>query len=183
MEQIREYIKNNRRKVTVLGFMLLLVVFAFFFAKNDYFLYDITVVKVTEVVETEYYEFGKENPFYTQEVTATVMNGEHKGTVTAFENIRTTSGLSCFDLREGDSVFVTMSGDGEVDTIRNIKRDQYAVLLIGIFCLALYAVSSKQSGPVLLATVLNLAVFTAILLLRARFDIFILFIFGTVFFT
>ena len=183
MERIRSYIKNNKRKVTILGIMLFVLILGFLFAKNDYFLYDTPAVKVTEVVETEYYEFGKENPFYNQEITAMVMNGEHKGDTVQFENIRTTSGLSCFDLREGDSVFVTLNGDGEVDSIRNIKRDQYVVLLIGIFCFALFAVSSKQSGPVLLATVLNLAVFTGILFLRAQFDIFILFIFGTVFFT
>lgn len=183
MEQIRNYIKNNKRKVTILGILLVVVIMAFVFTKYDYFLYSNPIVKVTAVQETEYYEFGKENPFYNQEITAMVMNGEQKGDVVEFENIRTTSGLSCFDIREGDAVFVTLSGNGEVDSIRNIKRDQYAVLLIGIFCFVLYAVSAKQSGPVLLATVLNLAVFSGILFLRAQFNIFILFIFGTIFFT
>lgn len=183
MEQIRNYIKNNKRKVTVLGIMLVCIILAFVFTKHDYFLYSEPIVKVTDVQETEYYEFGKENPFYSQEITATVMNGELKGETVQFENIRTTSGLSCFDIRSGDAVFVTIDGAGEVNSVNNIKRDQYAVLLVGIFCLALYAVAAKQSGVVLLASVLNLAVFSLILFLRSQFNIFVLFMIGTVFFT
>lgn len=183
MEQIRAYIKNNKRKVMILGIMLIFVIIAFVFAKNDYFLYNDPIIKVTEVQETEYSEFDKDNPFYTQAITATVMNGDFKGETVQFENIRTTSGLSCFDIHEGDFVIVNMNSDGTVNSVDNFKRDHYVVLLIGIFCLALYAVSAKQSGPVLFATVLNLAVFVGILLLRSRYDIFILFIFGTILFT
>ncbi len=183
MEQIRNHIKNNRRKLLVLAIIFVVMTIAFVFTKYNYFLYDSPIVKVTEVKETEYYEFGNENPFYAQDITATVLNGDFKGETVQFENIRTTSGLSCYDIRESDSVIVNLNSDGTVNSIDNIKRDQYVVLLIGIFCIALYAISRKQSGPVLFATALNLGVFAGALFLRPQFDIFILFIFATVFFT
>lgn len=183
MEHIKEYIKNNRRKLLILGMILVIMSIAFIFTKHNYSLYESPIIKVTEVNETEYYEFGKENPFYIQEITATVMNGDLKGETVHFENRRTTSGLSCFDIRESDSVIVNLNSDGTVNSVDNIKRDHYVVLLIGIFCIALYAISTKQSGPVLFATILNLGVFVVVLLLRPQFDIFILFIFGTILFT
>ena len=85
MEHIKEYIKNNRRKLLILGMILVIMSIAFIFTKHNYSLYESPIIKVTEVNETEYYEFGKENPFYIQEITATVMNGDLKGETVHFE--------------------------------------------------------------------------------------------------
>lgn len=184
MDRIKEYIKNNRKKFIVLAVMILCSIAFLVFVKNDYFLYDTPIVRVIEVEEEEYYDFGVDAPYYRQNITAEIMNGERKGEPLYFENIRTASGLNSYDIRVGDDVFVYLSTDGTVNSVDNIKRDTYAAMLFCIFVVALYIISSAQCGKVILATVINLGLFSLILQLRSQLiNIFVLFAFGTIFFT
>lgn len=184
MEQLKKYAKSNKAKIIILLVIFSCLIGALVFVKNDYFLYSETIVKVVDIAETEYYEVNETQPSYVQNITAKVMNGENKGDFVEFENKRIYSGLMGYDITEGDDVFVTLAGDSTVQSVQGIKRDFYVVLLLAIFCFLLFLVSSKQSLLIFISTFINIGVFVLIMFFRSRFyNIFLLFILGTILFT
>ncbi|HMM06123.1 MAG TPA: YibE/F family protein [Clostridiales bacterium] len=184
MRLVKKYIKNNQLKVAILGVMLIGFMVALFFVKNDYFLYNETIVSVIEVSETEFYGFNAETPSNLQKATAIIRNGEHKDEIIEFENVQMYSRALGYDISKGNDLIVQLNDDLTVRSIDSVKRDFYVALQLGIFCLLLFAIASKQSLFILLAALINMGLFVLIVYLRSQlYNLFFLFIIGTILFT
>lgn len=178
------YFQENKAKMILLLILLILMAGILIFVKYDYFLYSETIVKVMEVTETEYTAFNEDEPRYIQNVVAEVMNGDFKGETVAFENERLFSGLNGYVIREGDALFVSLDSNLTVTAVTGMKRDFLVVLMLLVFCLLLFLISSKQSLLIFLSTFINIGIFALVIYLRFRlWNIFLLFIVATVLFT
>lgn len=184
MIPIKRYIQKNKSKTILMLALLACMIGILIFVKYDYFLYSETIVKVTEVTETEYYSFNEEQTRYHQSITAEVMNGSQKGEIVTFENERLFSGLNGYDIREGDAVFVSLGSDLTVTAVTGLKRDFLVALMLAVFCFLLFLISAKQSLLIFLSTFINIGVFALVVYLRFRlWNLFLLFIIATILFT
>lgn len=184
MEYIKNYLKNNKIKSIVLLLMLVGLFCGWLLIKNDASLYTTPVAEIESITETEEYRNYEDIPIHIQQVTAVIRSHEFKGQTITFENDYTDSTLKGFPLKEGDSVFVTLDGNGEFRSLIGLKRDDQVFLMFAIFLLLLFWVASKQSLLIGLAALINLGIFLLIVKLQATlFHVFPMFLLGSVLFT
>lgn len=74
---------------------------------------------------------GTEERYYTQEITALILNGAHKGEEVTLSNEYTSSQVQTQKYHKGDTVLLNGSKDRPGRTIRSVKRDVYLVILGG----------------------------------------------------
>jgi uncharacterized membrane protein len=162
-------IKNMPRWVLVLSILSALCFAAsvVFVHHNESFYEDpiAKIIKTTEVDQAESTDMhGNKDQLFTQQILAELKNGEYKGQKIHLTNEYSSSGAYDQKYHPGNKVFVSIDGDtGEnkelTGTIKDVKRDQYLVLVAWIFIFILLAVGGKQG----LFSVISLAV-NAILL-------------------
>ncbi|HMM05953.1 MAG TPA: YibE/F family protein [Clostridiales bacterium] len=168
MEQAT-YLHNRffKRKLLLILFSLILLMMIVFFCAHNFYLYQQTIVKVTDV-ETAYTatEIGpnqEKEAYYHQSIEAVVKNGPEKGATVSMENSYAASGIKGEKYSKGDCLFVTLAENNGTfsATVTGVKRDVYFCLLLGILALSLLLTSSRQGFLTLVSIVVNVALFTA----------------------
>ncbi|CDM68221.1 putative membrane protein [Clostridium bornimense] len=163
---IKDYIDNHKKeKIKYLSIIIIsLMIISFFY--NNYFLYDTEIAKINSIDEVfEGEEKGPDGDIeknYTQNIIATIKNGDFKGKEVIIKNKYSSSLVYTDKYKINDDVFITKKVDKNGDITGNItglKRDKYIVITIVIFILLLILVGKQIGGLVLGGLIVNIGVF------------------------
>ena len=172
---IKDYIiKHKKEQIKYLSIIIIsLMTICFFY--NNYFLYDTeiaTINSIDEVFEGE--EKGPNGDIeknYTQNIVATIKNGEFKDKEVIIKNKYSSSLVYTDKYKINDDVFISKKVDKNGDitgTITGLKRDKYIVIIIVIFILSLILVGKKTGGLVLGGLLINVGVFYIMIQLYSK---------------
>lgn len=165
IELIKGGILKNKRKATLYGLVFILLFFAVIFTYNNYFMYSKTIARVTNVENSFAYEETSEEgiieKYYNQEITAVIKNGEYNGKSIKLTNKYSYSGVYDEEYKKGNALFITVNenNEGLTGSILKVKRDQYVVLTLAIFLIAITLVSGKKGLMAVLSLIINIALF------------------------
>lgn len=113
------------------GIYIICVVFTCFNAR----FYHTPLAKISSVTEKETMSRkgtrDAEEYYYTQKITARILNGTHKGEEISISNEYTTSQVQNQKYHRGDTVLLSGSRENPGKSIRSVKRDGYLALLAG----------------------------------------------------
>ena len=129
---------NKRKKLIQIIILVAMVLGITGIVRYNYEMYDSDIARVVDADNKE--DDSGEEPRYTQKLTLKIKNHEHKGEVYVTENSFFYSQMDTTEYKKGDIVFVYMrEKNGEMSVVVNkLKRDDYAVFLIGLFCFAFF---------------------------------------------
>lgn len=120
-----------RMKYLLAGIYIICVVFTCFNAR----FYHTPLAKISSVTEKETMSRkgtrDAEEYYYTQKITARILNGTHKGEEISISNEYTTSQVQNQKYHRGDTVLLSGSRENPGKSIRSVKRDGYLALLAG----------------------------------------------------
>jgi len=174
-------IKKTKKIVYV--FILFLFVGILIFIQNDSFLYQVTIVRVTEVKEMQTSnakDFGQK---YQQEITSEILNGAYKGKTADYINIKSDSGAFDMNLKPGDELFVSLDENHNISSVTDFKRDFYLALITEILILSLVVLGRTKGLRTLITLLLNVFIFSLILFLRGEgFNVLLLYIVASIIF-
>jgi uncharacterized membrane protein len=135
-----------------------------FWVYHNHSFYHQTIAKVvkTDLVEMNEMQdtHGNEDRLATQRIVAEVKNGEEKGQLIHLTNVYSKSGAYDHEYHVGNELFVSVDRNNGEDTphltgyIKEVKRDQFVMIVAWVFILTLLAVGRKQG----LFSVISLAV-------------------------
>ena len=118
-------------KYFLAGIYIICVIFTCFNAR----FYHTPLAKISSVTEKETMSRkgtrDAEEYYYTQKITARILNGTHKGEEISISNEYTTSQVQNQKYHRGDTVLLSGSRENPGKSIRSIKRDGYLALLAG----------------------------------------------------
>ena len=158
---LKKYIKFQFNRIHIIGVLLIIVVLVFMF--GNAFLYKDTVVRVTKVDNTfEYEEYGPNDEverYYSQEIIATILNGNRKGDTVSLDNTYSSSGINDERYRKGEQLFISVSGESEHGQIKGKKRDWHLAFLICVFVGLLLFMNKKQGFCIAVTLLVNILVF------------------------
>lgn len=163
--KLKNYIVKYKKQIITATALLILVVAVFVFMKNNYSLYKDTigtVVKVNTQYTTDEEGPNKEvDKQYTQTLTIMIHNGDYEGKYIEITNRYSETQMKNTRYSKGDDVFITIEDKDGVLTgaIRDVKRDQYVVVMALIFIILLIAISGKQGVLTILSLVVNIGIF------------------------
>lgn len=147
------HIKNNILAIV----LLILSVASIIFAYNDDFLYKNTILKITNIEtinkETSTNPLGLIETYYNQKISGKIQNGTEKGKELTVSYEETFSSVVTERYRIGDKVFVV---SGSID---GLKRDQYVVLMLSVFIIAIVLVGKFRGLLAIISVALNTVLF------------------------
>mgnify|MGYP007065996542 CR=1 FL=1 len=110
------------------------IIFVLFTCCNSQF-YHTPLAKICSVTEKQTLSRegtrGSKEYYYTQNITARILNGSHKGEKITVSNEYTSSQVQTKKYHKGDTVLLSGSKESPGKTIRSVKRDGYLALLAG----------------------------------------------------
>ena len=133
--------------------------------KNNYSLYKDTIgtivnagTQYTSDIEGPNHELDKQ---YTQTLTIKIRNGEYEGNYIQITNDYSETQMKDTRYAEGDDVFISIESKDNVliGTIKDVKRDQYVVVMAFIFIILLITISGKQGILTILSLLVNIGIF------------------------
>ena len=138
------------------------IIFVLFTCCNSRF-YNTPLAKICSVTEKQTLSReGTRNSkeyYYTQKITARILNGAHKGEKITISNEYASSQVQSWKYHKGDTVLLSGSKDNPGGSIRSVKRDGYlAILAGGLFCLLIY-ITGKQGLYTIISVILNTVIF------------------------
>lgn len=153
-----EFLKNKVKEITKKQmvfyiFIVLMFIGSLIFVFYNHSFYDQPIAKVieTKIVDTTETTDANQNKdqLFTQQITAVLKNGEQKGQMIHLTNEYSSSGAYDQKYRAGNELFVsidknTKATDLLTGHIKNVKRDQYIVMIAWIFIFTLLIVGKKQ---------------------------------------
>lgn len=163
--KFKDYLVKYRKQLITATALLVFIVVVFVFMKNNYSLYQDTIGTIVDVntqytseVEGPNKEMDKQ---YTQTLSIKIRNGEYEGRYVEVSNDYSETQMKNTRYAKGDDVFIHVSeNDGTLTgSIRDVKRDQYVVLLALIFVVLLIVISGKQGILTILSLVVNIGIF------------------------
>lgn len=163
--EFKYYIINYKKQIITATALLVLVVAVFVLMKNNYSLYKDTIGTIvnastqhTSDEEGPNHEVDKQ---YTQTLTIKIRNGEYEGNYIEVTNEYSETQMKDTRYAEGDDVFISIENkDGVlIGTIKDVKRDQYVVVMALIFIILLITISGKQGILTILSLVVNIGIF------------------------
>ncbi len=166
--KMKKKLQVNQAKLTVCALLLFSFIGLLLFIRNDCFLYQQTVVRVTDVRETQIsneQDLGRQSE---QAVTGMILNGEYKGKIVTYTNVRDDSGAFAMNIKAGDELFVTLDKAHNISGVTDFKRDFYIALITEILVLSLVILGRKKGLRTLTSLLLNVLIFYAILVLRGK---------------
>lgn len=139
-----------------------ILIIGYIFTTEDAFLYQKTIVKITNVKQHLNSDADAPDPKYWQEITAVVLNKAYKGKQVVFYNTYTKSLVASEKYKKQDQIFVKISkkqnGKMQVKII-DVKRDRYVFLLVASMILCLLFLAKKQGFFTLVSLGGNLLAF------------------------
>lgn len=131
-------------KYFLAGIYIICVIFTCFNAR----FYHTPLAKISSVTEKETMSRkgtrDAEEYYYTQKITARILNGTHKGEEISISNEYTSSQVQNQKYHKGDTVLLSGSRENPGKSIRSIKRDGYLALLAGGLFFLLICITGKQ---------------------------------------
>ena len=125
--------------------------------------YHTPLAKISSVTEKETMSRkgtrDAEEYYYTQKITARILNGTHKGEEIAISNEYTSSQVQNQKYHKGDTVLLSGSRENPGKSIRSIKRDGYLALLAGGLFFLLICITGKQGFYTIISLILNTIIF------------------------
>ena len=163
--KLKYYIVKYKKLIITATALLILVVAVFVCMKNNYSLYKDTIgtivnadTQYTSDVEGPNHELDKQ---YTQTLTIKIRNGEYEGNYIQITNDYSETQMKDTRYAEGDDVFISIESKDNVliGTIKDVKRDQYVVVMALIFIILLITISGKQGILTILSLLVNIGIF------------------------
>ena len=163
--KLKYYIVKYKKLIITATALLILVVAVFVFMKNNYSLYKDTIGTIvnagtlyTSDVEGPNHELDKQ---YTQTLTIKIRNGEYEGNYIQITNDYSETQMKDTRYAEGDDVFISIESKDNVliGTIKDVKRDQYVVVMALFFIILLITISGKQGILTILSLLVNIGIF------------------------
>lgn len=150
---------NKRKKLIRVILLAVLILGITCIVKYNYGMYGSDIARVIQVNNRE--DDSGEEPQYTQKLTLKIKNHEHKGEIYVTENKFFYSRMDTTEYKKGDTVFVYVNEKNGATsvTINKLKRDDYAVFLIGVFCIVLIVTAGKRGLLILGTLIVQIAVF------------------------
>ena len=149
----------SHKKYLLAGIYIICVIFTCFNAR----FYHTPLAKICSVSEMETMSRegtrGAEEHYYTQKITARILNGAYKGKEITLSNEYTPSQVQTQKYHKGDTVLLNGSKDRPGKTIRSVKRDIYLVVLVGGLIILLIYITRKQGGYTIVSVILNTLIF------------------------
>ena len=146
-------------KYFLAGIYIICVIFTCFNAR----FYHTPLAKISSVTEKETMSRkgtrDAEEYYYTQKITARILNGTHKGEEISISNEYTSSQVQNQKYHKGDTVLLSGSRENPGKSIRSIKRDGYLALLAGGLFFLLICITGKQGFYTIISLILNTIIF------------------------
>ena len=146
-------------KYFLAGIYIICVIFTCFNAR----FYHTPLAKISSVTEKETMSRkgtrDAEEYYYTQKITARILNGTHKGEEISISNEYTSSQVQNQKYHKGDTVLLSGSRENPGKSIRSIKRDGYLALLAGGLFFLLICITGKQGFYTIISLILNAIIF------------------------
>ena len=138
------------------------IIFVLFTCCNSRF-YHTPLAKICSVTEKQTLSRegtrGSKEYYYTQKITARILNGSHKGEKITVSNEYTSSQIQTKKYHKGDTVLLSGSKESPGKTIRSVKRDGYLALLAGGLFFLLICITGKQGFYTIISLILNTVIF------------------------
>lgn len=138
------------------------IIFVLFTCCNSRF-YHTPLAKICSVTEKQTLSRegtrGSKEYYYTQNITARILNGSHKGEKITASNEYTSSQVQTKKYHKGDTVLLSGSKESPGKTIRSVKRDGYLALLAGGLFFLLICITGKQGFYTIISLILNTVIF------------------------
>lgn len=138
------------------------IIFVLFTCCNSQF-YHTPLAKICSVTEKQILSRegtrGSKEYYYTQNITARILNGPHKGEKITVSNEYTSSQVQTKKYHKGDTVLLSGSKESPGKTIRSVKRDGYLALLAGGLFFLLICITGKQGFYTIISLILNTVIF------------------------
>lgn len=164
--KIKDFLQICKKDISVCAWILFFFVSFLLFIRNGYFLYRQTIVRATDVKESSNeQDFGQE---FKQAITGVILNGEYKGKIVTYTNVRDDSGAFDMNIKTGDELFVNLDQTHNISGVTDFKRDFYIALITEILILSLVILSRKKGLRTFITLLLNVFIFCGILFLRAK---------------
>ena len=148
-----------QKKYLLAGMYIILVLFTCCNAR----FYHTPLAKICSVTEKQTLSRdgtrGSKEYYYTQNITARILNGAHKGEKIAVSNEYTSSQVQTKKYHKGDTVLLSGSKESPGKTIRSVKRDGYLALLAGGLFFLLICITGKQGFYTIISVILNTVIF------------------------
>ncbi len=127
--------------------------------KYDYEMYDSDIAQIIKVDNIK--DDSGEEAQYIQKLKIKIKNNKHKGEKYITENIFFYSRMDTTEYKKGDVVFVHINEEEgkESVTINKMKRDDYAVFLIGMFCIMVFLVAGKRGTLIIGTLIVQIIIF------------------------
>lgn len=155
---------SGRKRRIVLLILLFAAAVGYLFVSHDYALYDTTIVKITDIrtehTGTQAAVSTGEEMYYTQSITARVMNGERAGESAAFSNQYSDSGVRDEAYSVGDCLLVELGEVGQTGKIILQKRDTQVYLLAAALLLGMVAMAGLSGILAAVSLSINIALLT-----------------------
>ena len=132
----------NNKNIFYTCLILLISIIVITFVYNDDFLYNKTIMKITniEVVNTDisknHLGFGEYH--YQEIITGIITNGKDKNKNITIQYEDTYSSVVTNKYKVGDKVFI------ESNNIEDLKRDTYIIILVMTFVLLMFLIVSEM---------------------------------------
>lgn len=164
--KIKDLLQISKKDIFVCAWILFFFIGFLLFIRNDYFLYCQTIVRVTDVKESSSaQDFAQE---FRQEITGLILNGEYKGKIATYTNVRDDSGAFDLNIKAGDELFVSLDKTHNISGVSDFKRDFYIALITEILILSLVILGRKKGLRTFITLLLNVFIFYGILFLRGK---------------
>lgn len=167
--------KKQHKRILFYVITALCFIASIIFVYHNYALYDRTIAEITNTsikdTEEKKDQFENTDKVFTQDITATIKNGDEKGQEINVTNKYSISGAYDQPYKEGNEVFISIDKDTDEDNltgaITDVKRDKYLVIVAWVFIITLLLIGKKQG----LFAAISLAV--NIMLLSYALDIYV----------
>lgn len=177
MNRLWEKLKGLQKTEKIIWILTaILFVVSLLWVHNNYRFYDRTIAKITEVSETEIEDVidthGNRDKVHTEQLTAKVMNGGHRGEVIELINEYSLSKAYDFNYKTGDAVFVSVRDHQETNNLTgaiiDMKRDKHIVYVAWLFILVLVLVGRRQGLLSIISLLINAVILSYALDLQMK---------------
>lgn len=162
-------IKEHRRsRYSLIAAIVLVIVFVSLFLlslnENNY---SKTIAKITAITEKGGGSDESSGYVKHQDITATIMNGPHKGEVITLQNSASSSQANDLNFKVNDEVFVSFQENNQhqitSSMISDFKRDQYIALISTVFILLILLVGGLKGFRSLMSVIINVVIISIVI--------------------
>jgi uncharacterized membrane protein len=155
---------KNKKAILIIGILLIIIgILSYYFVSNNEEYYKKTIVKITYIDK----ESTHLQDINNQNITAIIMNGNHKGEKIILENSTSFAGLFDQEYNLNDEIFVSIkeNENGMIISSRidGYKRDKYLAYVVILFVLLILLVGRAKGFRSLASVIVNILLFCCVI--------------------